>query len=32
LDFYGLGINGKINELEAAMGLALLPYSPEIIE
>lgn len=26
LDFYGLGINGKISELQAAMGLALLPY------
>jgi dTDP-4-amino-4,6-dideoxygalactose transaminase len=26
LAFYGLGINGKISELQAAMGLAVLPY------
>lgn len=26
LAFYGLGINGKISELQAAMGLSLLPY------
>ena len=26
LDFYGLGINGKISELQAAMGLAVLPH------
>lgn len=26
LDFHGLGINGKISELQAAMGLAVLPY------
>ena len=32
LDFYGLGINGKISELQAAMGLAVLPYMPVIIE
>lgn len=25
LDFFGLGINGKISELQAAMGLAVLP-------
>ena len=25
LDFYGLGINGKISELQAAMGLAVFP-------
>lgn len=31
LDFYGLGINGKISELQAAMGLAILPYMPHII-
>ena len=31
LDFYGLGINGKISELQAAMGLAVLPYMPEIL-
>jgi dTDP-4-amino-4,6-dideoxygalactose transaminase len=32
LDFHGLGINGKISELQAAMGLAVLPYMPEILE
>ncbi|MBK7762868.1 MAG: DegT/DnrJ/EryC1/StrS family aminotransferase [Bacteroidetes bacterium] len=32
LDFYGLGINAKISELQAAMGLAVLPHMPEIIE
>jgi len=32
LDFHGLGINGKISELQAAMGLAVLPYMDEIIE
>ncbi len=26
LEFHGLGINGKISELQAAMGLAVLPY------
>lgn len=31
LEFYGLGINGKISELQAAMGLAVFPYLPEII-
>ena len=30
LDFHGLGINGKISELQAAMGLCLLPYMAEI--
>ena len=30
-DFYGLGINGKISELQAAMGLAVLPYMDEVI-
>lgn len=30
LDFHGLGINAKISELQAAMGLALLPYMEEI--
>jgi dTDP-4-amino-4,6-dideoxygalactose transaminase len=29
LDFYGLGINGKMSELNAAMGLAVLPYMEE---
>jgi dTDP-4-amino-4,6-dideoxygalactose transaminase len=32
LDFHGLGINGKISELQAAMGLAVFPYMAEIIE
>jgi len=31
LDFYGLGINGKMSELQAAMGLAVLPYMESII-
>lgn len=31
LNFYGLGINGKISELQAAMGLAVLPYMEEIL-
>jgi dTDP-4-amino-4,6-dideoxygalactose transaminase len=26
LDFYGLGINGKMSELQAAMGLSVFPY------
>lgn len=30
LDFYGLGINGKISELQAAMGLAVYPYIDNI--
>jgi len=30
-DFWGLGINGKICELQAAMGIAVLPYLDEII-
>jgi len=32
LEFQGLGINGKMSELQAALGLALLPYMPEILE
>ncbi|WP_264522052.1 DegT/DnrJ/EryC1/StrS family aminotransferase [Flavobacterium sp. N1994] len=32
LDFHGLGVNGKISELSAAMGLAVLPYIDEIIQ
>jgi dTDP-4-amino-4,6-dideoxygalactose transaminase len=32
LDFHGLGINGKISELHAAMGLSVFPYIDEIIE
>lgn len=31
LDFFGLGINGKISELQAAMGLAVFPYLDNII-
>lgn len=31
LAFHGLGINGKISELQAAMGLAVLPHMPHII-
>lgn len=31
-DFHGLGINGKMSELQAAMGLAVLPSMNEIIE
>jgi dTDP-4-amino-4,6-dideoxygalactose transaminase len=29
--FHGVGINGKISELSAGMGLAVLPYMDEII-
>lgn len=29
--FHGVGINGKMSELSAAMGLAVLPYLDEII-
>lgn len=32
LDFHGLGINGKISELQAAMGLSVLPHMPEILD
>jgi dTDP-4-amino-4,6-dideoxygalactose transaminase len=32
LAFHGLGINGKISELQAAMGLSVLPYMNRIIE
>lgn len=31
-NFYGLGINAKISELQAAMGLAIFPYMDKIIE
>ena len=31
LAFHGLGINGKISELQAAMGLAVLPYMETIL-
>ncbi len=30
-NFYGLGINGKISELQAAMGLAVYPYIDRIL-
>ncbi|QQS39781.1 MAG: DegT/DnrJ/EryC1/StrS family aminotransferase [Acidobacteriota bacterium] len=30
-DFQGLGINGKMSELQAAMGLAILPFIDKII-
>jgi dTDP-4-amino-4,6-dideoxygalactose transaminase len=30
LEFSGLGINAKLSELQAGMGLAMLPYIPEI--
>lgn len=32
LAFHGLGINGKTSELQAAMGLAILPYIGQIIK
>lgn len=32
LDFHGLGINGKISELQAAMGLTILPYIEVILK
>lgn len=32
LAFHGLGINGKISELQAAMGLTVLPYMSQILE
>jgi dTDP-4-amino-4,6-dideoxygalactose transaminase len=32
LDFYGLGINGKISELQAGMGLAVLNHISDIIQ
>lgn len=32
LDFYGLGINGKISELQAAMGLSVLPHIHSILQ
>lgn len=32
IGFHGLGINGKISELQAAMGLAVFPYMNDILE
>jgi dTDP-4-amino-4,6-dideoxygalactose transaminase len=31
-DFHGVGINAKMSELQAAMGLSVLPYMNEIFE
>ncbi|MCB9197895.1 MAG: DegT/DnrJ/EryC1/StrS family aminotransferase [Flavobacteriales bacterium] len=31
-EFHGVGINGKMSELQAAMGLSVLPYINEIVE
>jgi dTDP-4-amino-4,6-dideoxygalactose transaminase len=31
LEFYGLGINGKMSEIQAAMGLAVFPYLATLI-
>ncbi len=31
LSFHGLGVNGKISELQAAMGLSVLPYMDHIL-
>lgn len=31
-DFHGLGINAKMSELQAAMGLAVFPYFEEILK
>lgn len=31
LDFHGIGINGKISELQAAMGLSVLPFMMKIL-
>jgi dTDP-4-amino-4,6-dideoxygalactose transaminase len=32
LAFHGVGINGKISELQAAMGLSVFPHMPMILE
>lgn len=32
IEFFGLGINGKISELQAAMGLSVFPYMTEILK
>jgi dTDP-4-amino-4,6-dideoxygalactose transaminase len=31
-EFYGVGINGKLSELQAAMGLTVLPFMNKILE
>jgi dTDP-4-amino-4,6-dideoxygalactose transaminase len=32
VEYHGLGINGKMSELNAAMGLAVLPYMNQILQ
>jgi dTDP-4-amino-4,6-dideoxygalactose transaminase len=32
LNFHGLGINGKLSEMHAAMGLSMLPYMSDILK
>jgi dTDP-4-amino-4,6-dideoxygalactose transaminase len=32
IDYHGVGINGKISELHAAMGLSVLPHMPRILK
>jgi dTDP-4-amino-4,6-dideoxygalactose transaminase len=32
IDYYGVGINGKISELQAAMGLSVFPYMNKILQ
>ena len=32
ISFHGLGINGKLSELQAAMGLSVLPYLDQILK
>lgn len=32
IDFYGLGINAKMSELQAAMGLSVLPFITHIVK
>lgn len=32
VEYHGLGINGKMSELNAAMGLAVLPYMNKVLE
>lgn len=32
LDFFGVGINAKMSELQAAMGIAVLPYMEEVLK
>ena len=31
INFYGVGINGKMSELQSAMGLSVLPYMKDIL-